>query len=135
MPRTSRLDVPGALHHIMVRGNNKTNIFSDDQDRSKFLQLLGENVVEAKCSVYAWVLMSSHVHILSKSGKKGISVVMRKLLTWYAVYFNRRHKRKGHLFENRFKSIVCDEDNGTTRGTLVPTVHNSIGGLNIGYRK
>lgn len=111
MPRKPRLDVPGALHHIMVRGNNKENIFSDDEDRSKFLQRMGENVVEGKCAVYAWVLMSNHVHILFKSGQKGISAVMRKLLTWYAVYYNRRHKRTGHLFENRYKSILCDEDN------------------------
>jgi REP element-mobilizing transposase RayT len=94
----------------MVRGNNKANIFSDDQDRRKFLQRLGENIIEAKCSVYAWVLMSNHAHILFKSGKKGISTVMRKLLTWYAVYYNRRHKRSGHLFENRYKSILCEED-------------------------
>jgi REP-associated tyrosine transposase len=110
MPRQPRLDVPGALHHIMVRGNNKVNIFSDDQDRSKFLQRLGQNITEAKCSVYAWVLMSNHVHILFKSGKKGISAVMRKLLTWYAVYYNHRHRRSGHLFENRYKSILCEED-------------------------
>jgi len=110
MPRQPRLDVPGALHHIMVRGNNKANIFIDDQDRNKFLQRLGENIVEAKCSVYAWVLMSNHVHILFKSGKKGISAVMRKILTWYAVYYNRRYKRSGHLFENRYKSILCEED-------------------------
>ena len=110
MPRQPRLDVPGALHHIMVRGNNKANIFNDDQDRSKFLQRLGENINEAKCSIYAWVLMSNHVHILFKSGKKGISAVMRKLLTWYAVYYNRRHRRSGHLFENRYKSILCEED-------------------------
>jgi putative transposase len=110
MPRQPRLDVPGALHHIMVRGNNKANIFSDDQDRNKFLQRLGENIIEAKCSIYAWVLMSNHVHILFKSGKKGISAVMRKLLTWYGVYYNRRHKRTGHLFENRYKSILCEED-------------------------
>jgi REP element-mobilizing transposase RayT len=94
----------------MVRGNNKATIFNDDQDRSKFLERLGENITEAKCSVYAWVLMSNHVHILFKSGKKGISAVMRKLLTWYAVYYNRRHKRTGHLFENRYKSILCEED-------------------------
>lgn len=94
----------------MVRGNNKATIFSDDQDRIKFLQRLGENITEAKCSIYAWVLMSNHVHILFKSGKKGISAVMRKLLTWYAVYYNRRHKRSGHLFENRYKSILCEED-------------------------
>jgi hypothetical protein len=50
-------------------------------------------------------------HILFKSGAQGISAVMRKLLTWYAQYYNRRHRRTGHLFENRYKSILCDEDN------------------------
>jgi putative transposase len=54
--------------------------------------------------------MGNHAHILFKSGKKGISTAMRKLLTWYAVYYNRRHKRTGHLFENRYKSILCEED-------------------------
>lgn len=114
MPRKARLDAAGALHHIhhiMVRGINKAPIFDDDQDRAKFLERLGSTVAEAKCSVYAWALMTNHVHILFKSGSKGISTVMRKLLTWYAIYYNRSHKRTGHLFENRYKSILCDEDN------------------------
>ena len=111
MPRQARLDVPGALHHIMVRGIDKTNIFRDDEDKARFLERLGQTVLEGKCTVYAWVLMDNHVHILFKSGKAGISTVMRKLLTWYALYFNRRHRRTGHLFENRYKSILCDEDN------------------------
>jgi putative transposase len=111
MPRQARLDVPGALHHIMVRGINKSSIFDDDQDRQKFLERLGANVIEAKCSIYALALMTNHVHLLFKSGKKGISTVMRKLLTWYAIYYNRRLKRTGQLFENRYKSILCDEDN------------------------
>jgi putative transposase len=107
MPRQPRLDVPG----IMVRGINKTNIFNDDQDKTRFLERLELNVTQGQCSVYAWVLMNNHVHILFKSGKDGISSVMRKLLTWYAQYYNRRHRRTGHLFENRYKSILCDEDN------------------------
>jgi putative transposase len=111
MPRQARLDIPGALHHIMVRGINKANIFDDNEDKARFLERLGQNVVEGKCSVYAWVLMDNHVHILFKSGKHGISAVMRKTLTWYAQYYNRGHKRTGHLFENRYKSILCDEDN------------------------
>ncbi len=90
----------------MVRGINKANIFEDEEDKVRFLECLGQNVVEG----YAWVLMDNHVHILFKSGKHGISVVMRKQLTWYAQYYNRRHKRTGHLFENRYKSILCDED-------------------------
>lgn len=111
MPRQARLDVPGALHHIMVRGIDKTNIFRDDEDKARFLERLGQTVTEGKCTVYAWALMDNHVHILFKSGKTGISTVMRKLLTWYALYFNRRYRRTGHLFENRYKSILCDEDN------------------------
>lgn len=110
MPRQARLDVPGALHHIMVRGINKSKIFQVTQDKKLFLERLGQNVIDGECSVYAWVLMDNHAHILFKSGKHGISSVMRKLLTWYAQYFNRRHNRTGHLFENRYKSILCDED-------------------------
>jgi len=111
MPRQARLDIAGALHHIMLRGINKSVIFEGDQDRIRFLERLGQTVIEGKCTVYAWVLMSNHVHILFKSGKSGISDVMRKLLTWYALYFNRLHHRTGHLFENRYKSILCDEEN------------------------
>lgn len=110
MPRAARLDVPGALHHIMVRGNDRAKIFKDDQDRAKFLDRLGKTVEETRCSVYAWVLMDNHIHLLFRSGKKGISAVMRKVLTWYAIYYNRRHRRTGHLFENRYKSILCEED-------------------------
>jgi len=94
----------------MVRGINKSKLFRDDQDRMRFLERLGKTIVEGECAVYAWVLMDNHAHILFKSGRDGISGVMRKLLTWYAVYFNRRHKRTGHLFENRYKSILCDEE-------------------------
>jgi REP element-mobilizing transposase RayT len=110
MPRKARLDVPGALHHIIVRGINKAPIFSDDQDKTRFLERLSDTITQGKCKVYAWVLMTNHLHLLFKSGKEGISAVMRKQLTWYAQYYNRRHTRTGHLFENRYKSILCDED-------------------------
>lgn len=110
MPRQARLDVPGALHHIMVRGINKRALFDEEQDRIRFLERLGQKVTEASASVYAWALMDNHIHILFKSGQEGISAVMRKLLTWYAQDYNRRHRRTGHLFENRYKSILCDED-------------------------
>jgi putative transposase len=110
MPRQARLDAPGALHHIIVRGINKAPIFKDDQDKNRFLERLAENVTQGQCKVYAWVLMTNHIHVLFKSGKDGISSVMRRQLTWYAQYFNRRHKRTGHLFENRYKSIICEEE-------------------------
>lgn len=110
MPRQARLDIPGALHHIMVRGINRADIFDDELDKVLFLERMGVLVAEGKCSVYAWAIMPNHIHILFKSGAVGISAVMRKLLTWYAQYYNRRHRRTGHLFENRYKSILCDEE-------------------------
>lgn len=110
MPRRPRLDISGALHHIMIRGIDRADIFRDDEDRHGFLKKLGELIVISNSQVYAWALMTNHVHILFKSGEKGISFVMRRLLTWYAIYFNRRYKRRGHLFENRYKSILCDEE-------------------------
>jgi putative transposase len=110
MPRHARLDVPGALHHIMVRGINSSAIFKDDQDKLRFLDRLSQNINEGHCFIYAWVLMDNHIHLLFRSGTQGISAIMRKVLTWYAQYYNRRHRRTGHLFENRYKSILCDED-------------------------
>ncbi len=110
MPRQARLDVPGALHHIMVRGIDKSAIFADEEDRRRFLVRLGENLLEGGGTVYAWVLMDNHAHLLFKSGRLGISGIMRRLLTGYAQYYNRRHSRTGHLFENRYKSILCEED-------------------------
>ena len=95
----------------MIRGIDRTNIFRDTEDKARFLERLGQTVQESQCVIYAWVLMDNHVHLLFRSGQVGISAVMRKLLTWYAQYFNRKHLRKGHLFENRYKSILCDEDN------------------------
>ena len=110
MPRQPRLDAPGALHHVMVRGVNRGSIFEDGEDRSKFLDKLTATTLSAKAVIYAFALMDNHAHILIRSGDKGLSFIMRKTLTWYAIYFNRRHKRTGHLFENRYKSILCEED-------------------------
>jgi len=110
MPRQARLDVTGALHHIMVRGINKTPIFVDDRDRESFLERLHLNLNDSTCSIYAWTLMDNHLHLLVKSGGQGISYLMRKQLTWYAMYFNHKYHRTGHLFENRYKSIICEEE-------------------------
>ncbi len=64
MPRQARLDIPGAIHHIMVRGINGTIIFADDQDKARFLERLGSAILQGECSTYAWALMDNHVHLL-----------------------------------------------------------------------
>lgn len=110
MPRTARLDTPGTLHHIMVRGIEKRSIFEDDTDRMKFLDRLGALSEKTYTCLYAWVLIPNHIHMLIRSGPEGLPNFMRRLLTGYAITFNKRHKRSGHLFQNRYKSIVCEED-------------------------
>ena len=110
MPRQARLDSPGTLHHVIVRGIEKRDIVNDKYDRKRMVSRLGDLAEETKTSVYAWVLMSNHMHILLKSGPAGLSRFMRRLLTGYAVTYNIRHKRHGHVFQNRYKSIICDED-------------------------
>jgi putative transposase len=110
MPRQARLDAPGTLHHVMIRGIEGVTIFPDDEDRRNFLSRIGELVKDTGTRILAWVLMDNHVHLLLFSGHPGISRFMGRLLTGYAVWFNRRHQRNGHLFQNRYKSILCEED-------------------------
>ena len=110
MPRKARIDAPGALHHIIIRGIEKRKIFEDDNDRYQFIKRLGHILTEADTPIYAWALIPNHVHLLLKTGLTPIATIMRRLLTGYAVYFNRRHRRYGHLFQNRYKSILCQEE-------------------------
>lgn len=110
MPRKSRLDAPGVLHHVMIRGIERRPIFTDDQDRTALTDRLGTVLPETRTACYAWVFLDNHAHFLFRSPPAGISHVMRRLMTGYAGYFNRRHHRHGPLFQNRFKSILCQED-------------------------
>ena len=110
MPRRARLDAPGTLHHVIMQGIERRKIVDDDIDRERFVDRLGGLSIEMDTPVYAWALMSNHAHILLHSGLAGVSSVMRRLLTGYAINYNKRHKRHGHLFQNRYKSIVCEEE-------------------------
>ena len=109
MPRKARIDAPGALHHIIVRGINRRKIFFEDSDRDDFLDRLGNILPESQTACFAWSFMTNHLHLLLKTGTVPITTVMRRLLTGYAVCFNLRHRRSGHLFQNRYKSILCEE--------------------------
>lgn len=110
MPRQARLDIPGLLQHVIVRGIERTDIFLDDDDRRRLLDRLGSLLVETGTDCFAWALIPNHFHLLLRCNRLELSRFMRRLLTGYAVTFNRRHKRAGHLFQNRYKSIVCEED-------------------------
>jgi len=110
MPRQARLDAPNTLHHVMVRGIERTTIFQDDTDRADFVARLAAPAEHGALTVYAWALLPNHAHLLVRTGSRPLPRSMRSLLTGYAAAFNRRHHRVGHLFQNRYKSIVVEED-------------------------
>lgn len=110
MPRQARLDSRATLHHVIVRGIEKRRIVDDDTDRDDFISRMEKLCSETETRVYAWALMSNHGHIFLRSGTAGLPKFMRRLLTGHAVSYNLRHSRHGHLFQNRYKSIICEED-------------------------
>lgn len=110
MPRGSRIDAAGALHHVMGRGIAGGAIFLSDADRDDFLRRLGEILSKTSTACYAWALIPNHFHLLLRTGTDPLSLVLKRLLTGYAVGFNLRHNRQGHLFQNRYKSILCQEE-------------------------
>ncbi|MGH7899049.1 MAG: transposase, partial [Candidatus Binatia bacterium] len=93
----------------MIRGIERRPIFGDDTDREDLLRRIETLAETAAFSVYAWAFMPNHVHLLLRTGSLSLSRSMSSLLTGYAVRFNRRYERSGHLFQNRFKSVVCEE--------------------------
>jgi len=110
MPRQARLDTPGTLHHVIVRGIEGNRIVTDNVDRQNFINRMGTLSLETETPIYAWALLTNHAHVLLRSGPFGLPNFMRRFLTSYATFYNRRHRRHGHLFQNRYKSIVCEED-------------------------
>lgn len=110
MPRNARLDIPGLLQHVIVRGIEKSDIFLDDKDRQSFCDRFSSLLRETNTECLAWSLMSNHFHLLLRPRQVKLGIFMRRLLTGYAITFNLRHQRSGHLFQNRYKSIVCEEE-------------------------
>ena len=110
MPRQPRLDAPDTLHHVMVRGIERTAIFRDDTDRADFVARLAALAEHGALAVYAWALLPNHAHLLVRTGGRPLPRSMRSLLTGYAGAFNRRHRRVGHLFQNRYRSIVVEAE-------------------------
>ena len=110
MPRQPRLDAPGLLQHVMARGIERRKLFRDDKDRTSFLERLANILEETETQCYAWALIPNHFHLLLRTGPTPLSKVIRRLMTGHAVTFNKRHKRSGHLFQNRYKSVICEEE-------------------------
>ncbi len=109
MPRRPRIDVPG-YHHIINRGVNRTNIFSDPDDKEKFLQILCKACRVYSVIVHDYCLMDNHYHILIENSQTNLSLFMRQVNGNYAIYYNKKTKRTGHLWQGRYSSWYITND-------------------------
>ena len=110
MARPLRIQYPDAVYHVTCRGNEKQNIYRDDADRSRFLQQLNQSVNIYTVKLHSYVLMTNHFHLLVETPLGNLSEFMRHFNIAYIGYFNRRHKRVGHLYQGRYKAILVDKD-------------------------
>jgi len=110
MPRHGRIDIAGQLYHVIARGNERKAIFVEKEDYEDFIARFKASLERTGGKCLAWCLMPNHFHLLTLRGGKPLAELMRRLMTGYAVSFNIKHRRAGHLFQNRYKAIMCDEE-------------------------
>jgi putative transposase len=110
MARPLRIEFEGALYHVTGRGNARQRVFADQKDCAKFVQLLEESLGRYDVALHAYVLMGNHYHLIAETRRANLGRWMHWLITAYTVYFNRRHRRVGHLFQGRYKSIVMEAE-------------------------
>lgn len=110
MPRLARKKSKSGIDHIMVRGINRQDIFHDDEDREKFLDILKKVKEISQCELYGYCLMDNHVHLLIREGNEDLSQIMKRIGITYAYWHNKKYERSGHLFQDRFKSENVEDD-------------------------
>ena len=123
MPRKLRLEYPGAIYHVMNRGDRQEDIFKDDRDRKSFLETLGECCAKTGWQVHAYCLMPNHFHLVVETPQANLVTGMKWLLGVYTSRFNRRHKFFGHLFSGRYKSLIVDGSGNGYLKTVCDYVH------------
>ena len=121
MPRQARIDIMGLLYHVMSRGIERRRIFLEDGDYMAFQARVSEWLKKTGAKCLAWCLMPNHFHLLVLRGQRPLSEMMHHTMTGYAINFNIKHRRVGHLFQNRYKAIICDLD--AYLSELVPYIH------------
>jgi putative transposase len=110
MARKPRIDFPGALSHVIVRGNRRAAIFHDDEDYATYVNRLERYRRRDGVTLYAYVLMPNHVHLLLETNEQPLSRTLQTLQFTYSQYYNRRYGKTGHLFQGRYQAILCDRD-------------------------
>ncbi len=123
MPRALRIEYPGAIYHVMNRGDHREPIFRDDFDRRRFLLTLGETCGKANWQIHAYCLMLNHFHLVIETPEANLVAGMRWFLSAYTARFNRRHKLFGHLFSGRYKALIVDGSGNGYFQTVCEYVH------------
>jgi REP element-mobilizing transposase RayT/DNA-binding transcriptional regulator YiaG len=123
MPRKLRVEYPGAIYHIMSRGNRKQDIFLGDVDQHDFLKTLGETCQKTGFQVHAYCLMRNHFHIVVETPNGNLVAGMRWLLSTYTIRFNHRHKLCGHVFSGRYKALIVEGSGNGYLRTVCDYVH------------
>jgi putative transposase len=123
MPRGVRIEYPGALYHVMCRGDRREKIFQTEEDRALFLQTWGEASERAEFVTHAYVLMGNHYHFLLETPKPTLVAGMAWFQTTYTVRFNTRHRLAGHLFQGRYKSVIIDGSDGASFRRVGDYIH------------
>lgn len=117
MPRRPRLQVAGAVYHVMARGNRKSTIFHDDEDRQRFLVIIADAAAAYDLRVLAFCLMGNHYHVVLETPRRNLSDAMQFINGVFAQRSNRRHRQTGHVFEGRFRSLIIERESYLTRAT------------------
>jgi REP element-mobilizing transposase RayT len=110
MPRKPRLHYSGAMYHVITRGNNRQKIFLTEENYKTFLEYLKQIKEKKPFNLYAYCLMPNHIHLLIEVKNEPLSEIMHRLLTGYTKHFNLTNKKWGHLFQGRYKAILCEKD-------------------------
>lgn len=110
MARKPRERSSSGIYHIILRGINRQSIFEDDTDRLKLIEDLAKYKEISQCRIFAYCLMDNHIHLLLQETKESISMMIQRVSSSYVIWYNRRHERCGHLFQERFKSEAIESD-------------------------
>ena len=110
MPRCARIKSKTQVYHIMLRGNNREKIFIDEEDKSRIIDTLGEKKKAEEYFLYAYCVMDNHIHLIIKEGKNSIASIVKRIAASYSYYFNKKYKRIGHVFQERFKSENIEDE-------------------------
>ena len=110
MPRYPRKYSKTGIYHIMLRGNERKDIFIDEEDKGKFIKIVFKKKADDAFKLYAFCIMDNHVHLVIKEQNEPISRIVKKITTSYAYYFNAKYKRVGHLFQDRYKSETIEDE-------------------------